>query len=89
MCFDVSYLRKSCNGCKEFLRVIGTGGTRSRLIERSFRCNELSVVYNPQGFEGYIHPSNGSRRVDMVTREVRYKSSRRGGEKTGCVNPYC
>jgi len=36
MCFDVSYWRKSCNGCEEFLRVVGTGGVRSRLREGHF-----------------------------------------------------
>lgn len=76
----MSYLRKSCNGCEEFLRIIGTGGTRSRLAERSVHHDELSTACNPQTFEGYIHPSDGSRRIDMVTGEVWYKSSRRGSE---------
>jgi len=76
----MSYLRKSCNGCEEFLRIIGTGGTRSRLTERSVHHDELSTVRNIQAFEGYVHPSDGSRRIDVVTGEVWYKPPGRGSE---------
>ena len=80
MCFDVSYIRKSCNGCEEFPRVVGTGGVRSRLTKGSFHRDELAADLDSQGFEWYVNPSNGGRRVDMITREMWYKSSRRGGQ---------
>ena len=53
---------------------------RSRLTERSAHPDKLSIVRNSQSFERYVHPSNGSSRIDVVTREVGYKSSRRGSE---------
>lgn len=80
ICLDVSYLKKSCSGFEEFLTIVGIGGVRSRLTGRSFSGSKLSIVNDPQGFERYIDPSNGSRRVDMVTRKVWYETSRRGGE---------
>jgi hypothetical protein len=80
MCFDVSYTRKSCNGCEEFPRVVGTGGVRSRLTKKLFYGDELAAVLDLQGFERYVNPFNGGRRVDMITREMWYKSSRRGGQ---------
>lgn len=75
MCFDVSYLRNSCKGYDEFLRVVGTGGMRSRLTGRSPHRDGIRTTYNSQGLERYVDPSNGSRRIDMVMREMWYKSS--------------
>ena len=80
MCFDVSYLKRSCRGYKESLIIVGIGGVRSRLTGRSFHRDKQSVVHDPQGFERDINPSNSNRRVNMVTREVWYKSPGRGGE---------
>lgn len=60
--------------------MVGIGGVRSRLTERSFHCNGLSSVRRSQGFERYVNPSNGGRGVDVITGQVWYKPSRRGRE---------
>jgi hypothetical protein len=70
MCFDVPYMRKSCNGCEEFPRVVGTGGVRSGLTKRLFHGDELATVLDSQSFEKYINPSYGGRRVDIITGEM-------------------
>jgi hypothetical protein len=80
MCFDASYLKKSCNGCGELLMIVRIGGVRSRLTRRSFHRNKLSFIRNAQGLKRDIDPSNSSRGVDMITGEVWDKSSRRGRE---------
>lgn len=80
MCFDASYLKKSCRGYEEFLIIVGIGGVRSRLTGRSFHRDKQPIVYDPQGFKRDIDPSNSSRRVNMVTREVWYKPPGRGGK---------
>lgn len=80
MCFDASYLKKSCRGYEEFLMIVGIGGVRSKLNRRSFRRDKQPVAHDPQGFERDINPSNSSRRVNMVTREVWYEPPGRGGE---------
>lgn len=88
MCFDVSYLKKSCSGCEEFLTIVGTGGVRSRLTAQSVYRGKLSKIHDPQGFERYVNPSNGDRRVNVVTGEVWYESPGRGREQAWRLDLY-
>ena len=54
MCFDASYRRKSCNGCKELFRVVGTGGMRSKLTGKSLVCSELSAFITHKVSKGTL-----------------------------------
>ena len=61
---------------------------RSRLTGRSVYRGKLPKIHDPQGFERYVNPSNGGRRVDVVRGEVRYESPGRGREQAWRLNLY-